>query len=60
MDIVSLVIILAAIGVILWAADRYLPIAQPFKGIAFFLIVLLGVILVLNFAGILPHRVIVR
>jgi len=48
----TVIIVLIALGILLWAAERYLPGAQPFKGIALFLIVLFGVIWLLAAAGI--------
>jgi hypothetical protein len=56
MDIVTIIIVVLAVGVLVWAVDRYLPAAQPFKGIAILLIILLAVIWILSGTGIgLPH-----
>lgn len=52
MAIVPLIVIILAVGVLVWAAERYLRAAEPFKGIAIFLVVLLGVLLVLRQFGV--------
>lgn len=40
MDILSLIFVLAIIGVAVWAFVTYVPMAQPFKGLIIFLIII--------------------
>lgn len=47
-----LIVVLVCFGILIWAADRYLSIAQPFKGLIIFLIVVVGVIFILNALGV--------
>lgn len=53
MNLIAIIVILIVLGIIAWAADRYLPLQQPFKGIVLFLIILVGCLLLLNAAGVL-------
>lgn len=53
MSLIALIIILVVIGLLAWAFWTYVPVAQPFKGIVMFLIILLGCLLILNAAGLL-------
>jgi len=52
MPIVTLIVVLLVLGFLLWAAERYLPVEQPFKGIAMFLICVLAAVLILNAFGV--------
>jgi hypothetical protein len=52
MDIISLIIVLVLVGILVWAANAYLPVAQPFKGIVIFLIILCGVLWVAQTFGV--------
>jgi len=51
--VVYVILVLLVVGVLVWAADRYLPIAQPFKGIIMFLIILLACIWILHILGVM-------
>jgi len=53
MSILALVVILIVVGILVWAVDHYLQIAQPFKGIVIVLLILFGCLLLLKWAGLL-------
>jgi len=53
MSILALIVILIVIGIMFWAVQTYLQIAQPFKGIVLVLLILLGCLLLLKWAGVL-------
>lgn len=53
MSLIALIVILIVLGILIWAVQTYLPIAQPFKGIVIFLIILIGCLLLLRAAGVI-------
>jgi hypothetical protein len=55
MDLITIIVVLIVVGLLVWVVDRYLPVAQPFKGLVIVLIVLLLVIWLLSGIGVLPH-----
>lgn len=56
MDLISLIIVLIVIGVLLWAANNYLPMDPVIKRILN-IVVVVGVVLwlLILFSGYLPH-----
>jgi hypothetical protein len=52
MGILSLLVILIVAGILVWAIQTYLPIAQPFKGLAIFVVILIACYFLLKAAGI--------
>jgi len=52
-SLVALIVILIVLGILVWAVDKYLTLAQPFKGIVIVLIILFGCLLLLRAAGVL-------
>ena len=51
--LITIIIVLVILGLIVWAADRYLPIPQPFKNAAIFILILIACLYMLRLAGIL-------
>lgn len=56
--LIVLLIVLACLGAVIWAANQYLPIPQPIKGIVLFLLVIVGVVIILNFIGVFHGRIV--
>lgn len=52
MDIITLILILAIIGVAVWAITTYLPMPQPFKGLIIVVIVLAVCVWLLQVLGV--------
>lgn len=42
--LITILVVALLVGLVFWAANKYLEIAQPFKGIVLFIIVLIFVI----------------
>ncbi len=56
MDLISLVVLLVAIGVIMWAVNTYIPMQPQIKNILNIIVVIAVVIFIFSlFAGYLPH-----
>ena len=56
MDLLSLVVILIIIGVLLWAANTYIPMDSKIKQIMNVVVVIAVILYVLSlFTGYLPH-----
>ena len=53
MSLLALVVILIVVGILVWAVQTYLQIAQPFKGIVIVLLILFGCLLLLKWAGVI-------
>lgn len=53
MSLLLAVVVLIAVGVLLWAADRYLLMNGTIKGILFFIVILAVVLWLLNGFGVL-------
>jgi hypothetical protein len=51
-SILSILVLLIVAGILVWAVQTYLPIAQPFKGIAIFIIIVIACVMLLRAAGI--------
>jgi cytosine/uracil/thiamine/allantoin permease len=51
MDLITIIIVLCVAGLLIWAVNAYLPIAQPIKGVVILMIVLVLCIWLLNAAG---------
>lgn len=50
-NLVKAIVVLIAVGLIGWAADKWLPLEYPIKGLVLFLIVVVGVLVFLAAAG---------
>lgn len=56
MDLISLIILIIVVGVLLWAANQYLPMQPQIKQILNIVVVVALVIFILSlFWGYLPH-----
>lgn len=56
MDLISLIILIIVVGVLLWAANAYLPMQPQIKQILNIVVVVALVIFILSlFWGYLPH-----
>lgn len=53
MDIISLIIVLIVIGLVMWAVNAYLPIAQPIKNVVMLLLVLAACLWLLGSVGVI-------
>jgi hypothetical protein len=54
MPLVSLIIIIALIGVLMWAVNKYVPMADNIKTLLNIAVVVILVFWILSLAGILP------
>ena len=54
MPLISLLILVALVGVIAWAIITYLPMAQGFKTLITIIAIVACVVLVLNAFGLMP------
>lgn len=52
MSILAILCLLIVAGILVWAIQTYLPLAQPFKGIAIFIIIVLACFMLLRVVGI--------
>lgn len=50
--IITAIIILIAVGLLVWVINAYLPVPQPFKGVIIVLLVLVAVLYLLRLAGV--------
>lgn len=50
--IILLIVVLVCFSALIWAAERYLTLPQPFKGLIIFLLVVIAVFIVLNSFGV--------
>jgi hypothetical protein len=56
MDLLSLIILLAVIGVLLWAVNTYLPMEPRIKQILNVVVIIAVVVFILSlFSGYFPH-----
>lgn len=56
-NVVHLILILAAVGLILWLINRYVPMAQPIKSILNVVVVILLLLWLLNVFGVFSTAV---
>lgn len=54
--IILIIIVLVCFAALIWAAERYLTLPQPFKGLIIFLLVVVAVFVVLNTFGVFGGR----
>jgi hypothetical protein len=54
MDLISLVVVLAILGFVLWLVTTYIPMPPPFKNVLIVIVVLLVVLWVLRVVFLLP------
>ncbi len=57
MPLLGLIVVIILIGLLVWAATRILaviPVAEPFKTIAYVLIVVVSVLIALSYLGLVP------
>lgn len=51
---ISVILVLAAIGILIWAEEKYLPIDAQFKKIIRIIVVICTVVWLLKIFGVLP------
>lgn len=54
MPLIQFIIILIVIGVLLWAANNYLPMSRPILGLLNIVVVIVAILFTLNAFGVLP------
>jgi hypothetical protein len=55
MPIIYVILVLIAIGFLLWLANRYIPMAPPIKTILNIVVVIVVIVWLLQVLGILGH-----
>jgi len=54
MSVISIIILLGALGVIMWAVNKFLPMAPHFKTLLNIVVLVLAVLWVLGLFGLIP------
>lgn len=54
-SLITAIIVILIVGVLVWAINTYLPVAQPFKGIIIVLLVLVACLYLLKLAGLFSY-----
>mgnify|MGYP001028436396 CR=1 FL=1 len=55
MPLINIIIVLVVVGVLLWAINKYIPMAKPIKNIINIVVVLVVVVWLLQVFGIIGH-----
>lgn len=53
MGLLTLIIIVIALGLIVYGINRWVPIAEPYKSIANILLLIVAIVLLLRYAGVI-------
>lgn len=53
MGLLTLIIIVIALGLIAYGINRWVPIAEPYKSIANILLLIVAIVLLLRYAGVI-------
>ena len=52
--ILTIIVIIVVLALVIWAIQSYLPIGLPLKNLICFLCIVVALLIILNYAGIIP------